>query len=79
MPGALEGVLVADFSRVLAGPYATMLLGDLGALAVIAGATVPPRGRGGVAHAPASAGSGVASGGAGGRSASSSGSISTIS
>jgi crotonobetainyl-CoA:carnitine CoA-transferase CaiB-like acyl-CoA transferase len=29
--GALEGVLVADFSRVLAGPYATMLLGDLGA------------------------------------------------
>ena len=30
-PGALEGVLVADFSRVLAGPYATMLLADLGA------------------------------------------------
>jgi crotonobetainyl-CoA:carnitine CoA-transferase CaiB-like acyl-CoA transferase len=29
--GALEGVLVADFSRVLAGPFATMLLGDLGA------------------------------------------------
>lgn len=29
--GALDGVLVADFSRVLAGPYATMLLGDLGA------------------------------------------------
>jgi crotonobetainyl-CoA:carnitine CoA-transferase CaiB-like acyl-CoA transferase len=28
---ALDGVLVADFSRVLAGPYATMLLGDLGA------------------------------------------------
>ena len=27
----LDGVLVADFSRVLAGPYATMLLGDLGA------------------------------------------------
>lgn len=27
----LAGVLVADFSRVLAGPYATMLLGDLGA------------------------------------------------
>ena len=27
----LEGILVADFSRVLAGPYATMLLGDLGA------------------------------------------------
>ncbi len=31
MPGALDGVLVADFSRVLAGPYATMMLGDLGA------------------------------------------------
>jgi crotonobetainyl-CoA:carnitine CoA-transferase CaiB-like acyl-CoA transferase len=30
-PGPLSGLLVADFSRVLAGPYATMLLGDLGA------------------------------------------------
>jgi crotonobetainyl-CoA:carnitine CoA-transferase CaiB-like acyl-CoA transferase len=30
-PGALEGLLVADFSRVLAGPLATMMLGDLGA------------------------------------------------
>ncbi|MET9337945.1 CoA transferase [Nonomuraea sp. NPDC003804] len=29
--GALSGLLVADFSRVLAGPYATMLLGDMGA------------------------------------------------
>ncbi|MGA3214952.1 MAG: CoA transferase [Acidimicrobiales bacterium] len=30
-PTALRGLLVADFSRVLAGPLATMLLGDLGA------------------------------------------------
>lgn len=29
--GALDGVLVADFSRVLAGPHATMILADLGA------------------------------------------------
>ncbi|GAA4612500.1 hypothetical protein GCM10023195_53640 [Actinoallomurus liliacearum] len=27
----LSGVLVADFGRVLAAPYATMLLADLGA------------------------------------------------
>ena len=29
--GALDGLLVADFSRVLAGPLCTMVLGDLGA------------------------------------------------
>jgi crotonobetainyl-CoA:carnitine CoA-transferase CaiB-like acyl-CoA transferase len=29
--GCLDGITIADFSRVLAGPYATMLLGDLGA------------------------------------------------
>ena len=30
-PVPSRGSLVADFSRVLAGPYATMLLADLGA------------------------------------------------
>src|SRR5438874_13626416 len=33
-PGPLDGLLIADFSRVLAGPHCTMLLGDLGATVI---------------------------------------------
>jgi crotonobetainyl-CoA:carnitine CoA-transferase CaiB-like acyl-CoA transferase len=32
--GALDGLKVLDFSRVLAGPFATMMLGDLGATVI---------------------------------------------
>lgn len=33
-PGPLAGLLVADFSRVLAGPFATQIMADLGATVV---------------------------------------------
>lgn len=32
--GALDGIVIADFSRVLAGPYSTMLLADMGATVI---------------------------------------------
>ena len=32
--GPLSGIVVADFSRILAGPYATLLLADMGATVI---------------------------------------------
>lgn len=40
--GPLSGLVVADFSRILAGPYASMLLADLGAVVVGEGDAAVP-------------------------------------
>ena len=43
LTGPLQDVLVVDLSRALAGPHATMMLGDLGARVVKVDATLTKR------------------------------------
>jgi crotonobetainyl-CoA:carnitine CoA-transferase CaiB-like acyl-CoA transferase len=55
LPGPLDGILVLDLSRVLAGPFCTMLLADLGARVIKVehpGAGDVTRGWGPPDHAP---------------------------
>ena len=42
MKPPLTGIKIADFSRVLAGPYATMLLADLASCWVLRPAVMRP-------------------------------------
>ncbi len=46
-PGALDGLTVLDFSRVLADPFATMMLGDLSRAPASYRSAPPPLGESG--------------------------------